>query len=169
MLHSLLSKALENKFLAKLHEYLHYYPEKVMSLLPDKIERLIPSRPADTRVLHPQNIPFTQLLQLLDRRIIKFILAKTLSIYARKIPHDLKLINSTETPSHLPHGAQSPKICSLSRVVFEISMFAELASPFFHATFPHREIFWYFPPMGKITHLCGKQSLEMPDLRKSSY
>lgn len=45
-------------------------------------------------------------------------------------------------------------------------MFAEPASPSSHATFPHREIFWYFLPMGKITHLCGKQSLEMPDLRK---
>lgn len=36
-----------------------------MLLLPNKMERLTPSRPADTGVLRPQNILLTQLLQLL--------------------------------------------------------------------------------------------------------
>lgn len=38
---------------------------------------------------------------------------------------------------------------SLSRVVFETGLFAELPLPSSYATFPHGEIFCYFPPMEK--------------------
>lgn len=57
---------------------------------------------------------------------------------------------------------------SFSRVVFETSLFAELASPSSHATFLQGEIFWDFPPMKKnTTPMWKKVKLEHHETWKS--